>query len=127
MALATSAFDYAATTGRLGNRRRLIDIPANAGAPDGMTIDADQGLWVALYGGSPVRRYTPDGRLDATVSFPATDITCPIFGGPGFNVLCVTCARDGLDDRRLAAHPHAGALFAVDSAHDRTARLRFAG
>src|ERR671935_60014 len=66
-----------------------------AGAPDGMTIDVDGCLWVALYGGSAVHRYTPDGRLDASVTFPVTNITCPIFGGPGFDALYVTSAADG--------------------------------
>jgi sugar lactone lactonase YvrE len=121
------AFDYDTATGRLGGSRRVIDIPAAAGAPDGMTIDADGCLWVALYGGSAVHRYTPDGRLDATVSFPATNITCPIFGGPGCDVLYVTSARDGLDDRQLAAQPHAGALFAVDVRTAGLPGLRFAG
>lgn len=110
------AFDCDASTGRRAGSRRVVDIPSGAGAPDGMTIDADGCLWVALYGGSTVRRYTPDGRLDATVSFPVTNITCPIFGGPAFDVLYVTSARDSLDDRQLAAQPHAGAVFAVDVA-----------
>jgi sugar lactone lactonase YvrE len=108
------AFDYDVETGRLGNRRRVVDIPAGAGMPDGMTIDTDGCLWVALHGGSAVHRYAPDGRLDTVLSFPASNITCPVFGGPGLDVLYVTSARDGLDERRLAAQPHAGALFAAD-------------
>ena len=121
------AFDYDVTTGRLGRCRRVVDIPARAGAPDGMTIDADGCLWVALYGGSAVHRYTPDGRLDATVSFPVTNITCPIFGGPGFSMLYVTSAREGLDSGQLAAQPHAGALFAVDVRTAGLPGLRFGG
>jgi sugar lactone lactonase YvrE len=121
------AFAYDATAGSLGDRRRIVDIPAGAGAPDGMTIDVDGCLWVALYGGSAVHRYTPDGRLDASVSFPVTNITCPIFGGPGFDVLYVTSARDGLDDGQLAAQPHAGALFAVDVPTAGLPGLRFGG
>lgn len=108
------AFDYDAETGRLANRRRVVDIPAGAGLPDGMTIDTDGCLWVALHGGSAVHRYAPDGRLDTVLSFPASNVTCPVFGGPGLDVLYVTSARDGLDERQLAAQPHAGALFAAD-------------
>jgi len=78
------AFDYDPGTGRLANRRRLVEIPPDAGLPDGMTIDEDGCLWLALYGGSAVHKYTPAGKLDVTVSFPATNITCPVFGGPGF-------------------------------------------
>ena len=121
------AFDYDVDTGRLANRRRVVDIPPAAGLPDGMTIDADGCLWVALYGGSAVHRYAPDGRLDATLSFPATNITCPAFGGPGFDLLYVTSARDGLDERQLAAQPHAGAVFTVDVGARGLPALRFAG
>jgi len=121
------AFHYDIETGRLANRRRVVDIPAAAGMPDGMTIDADGCLWVALYGGSAVHRYAPDGRLDATVSFPATNITCPVFGAREFDRLYVTSARDGLDERQLAAQPHAGAVFAVDVGARGLPGLRFAG
>lgn len=121
------AFDYDTETGRLANRRRIIQIPAAAGMPDGMTIDADGCLWVALYGGSAVRRYTPDGRLDVTLSFPVTNITCPVFGGPEFGQLYVTSARQGLDERQLTAQPHAGAVFAVDTGARGLRGLRFDG
>ena len=121
------AFDYDAETGRLGNRRRVVDIPAAAGQPDGMTLDTDGCLWVALYGGSAVRRYTPDGRLDTVLPFPASNITCPAFGGPGLGVLYVTSARDGLSERELAAQPHAGALFAAEVGARGLPTPRFAG
>lgn len=121
------AFDYDAETGRLGNRRRVVDIPAAAGLPDGMTLDTDGCLWVALWGGSAVHRYTPDGRLDTVLSFPATNITCPVFGGPGLGMLYVTSAREDLDERQLAAQPHAGALFAADVGARGLPTPRFAG
>jgi sugar lactone lactonase YvrE len=121
------AFDYDAGAGWLANRRRVVDIPAAAGLPDGMTIDADGCLWVALYGGSAVHRYAPDGRLDATLSFPVTNITCPVFGGPGFGLLYVTSACDGLDERQLAAQPHAGAVFTADVGAQGLPGLTFAG
>ena len=121
------AFDYDPGTGRLANRRRIVDIPAVAGLPDGMTIDAEGCLWVALYGGAAVHRYTPEGRLDTTLSFPATNITCPVFGGPGLGLLYVTSARDGLDERQLAAQPHAGAVFTADVGAQGLPGLRFAG
>ena len=121
------AFDYDPGTGRLANRRRIVDIPAAAGLPDGMTIDAEGCLWVALYGGAAVHRYTPEGRLDTTLSFPGTNITCPVFGGPRFGLLYVTSARDGLDERQLAAQPHAGAVFTADVGAQGLPGLRFAG
>ncbi len=121
------AFDYDTGTGRLENRRRVVDIPAAAGLPDGMTIDTDGCLWVALYGGSAVHRYTPDGRLDAVLSFPVSNVTCPVFGGPGLGTLYVTSARDGLGERQLAVQPHAGAVFAADAGARGLPALRFAG
>jgi sugar lactone lactonase YvrE len=121
------AFDYDTETGRLENRRRVVDIPAAAGLPDGMTLDTGGCLWVALYGGSAVHRYTPDGRLDTVLSFPASHITCPAFGGPGLGVLYITSARDGLGERELAAQPHAGAVFAADVGARGLPALRFAG
>ncbi len=121
------AFDYDTGTGQLANRRRVAEVPRDAGLPDGMTIDADGCLWVALYGGSAVCRYTPAGKLDATVSFPAANITCPVFGGPGLGVLYVTSARDGLDEAQLAAQPHAGAVFAADVGTSGLPATRFGG
>jgi sugar lactone lactonase YvrE len=121
------AFDYDSGAGRLANRRRIVDIPAAAGLPDGMAIDAEGCLWVALYGGAAVHRYTPEGRLDTTLSFPVTNITCPVFGGPGLGLLYVTSARDGLDERQLAAQPHAGAVFTADVGAQGLPGLRFAG
>jgi sugar lactone lactonase YvrE len=121
------AFDYDRGTGRLANRRCLVEIPEEAGLPDGMAIDEDGCLWVALYGGSAVRRYTAAGKLDATLTFPATNITCPVFGGPGFGVLYVTSARDGLDPGQLAAQPHAGAVFAADVGARGLPASRFGG
>jgi sugar lactone lactonase YvrE len=120
----TMAYDQTAGAGSV---YRLDPGLAATRLPDGMTIDADGCLWVALYGGSAVHRYAPDGRLDATVSFPATNITCPVFGDRGFDRLYVTSACDGLDERQLAAQPHAGAVFAVDVGARGLPGLRFAG
>lgn len=121
------AFDYDPASGVLSNRRRVVTIPPAAGLPDGMTIDADGCLWVALYGGSAVHRYTPHGHLDTTISFPVTNITCPAFGGRELTVLYVTSARHGLSDSQLAEQPHAGAVFAVDVATCGLPALTFAG
>ncbi|WP_020574440.1 SMP-30/gluconolactonase/LRE family protein [Actinopolymorpha alba] len=103
------AFDYDPATGLVAeSRRKVIDIPSEHGGPDGLTVDADGYLWVALWGGSAVRRYAPDGRLDGVVELPATQVTACTFGGPDLDELYITTSRQGLADDY---QPVAGALF----------------
>ncbi|TNC21935.1 SMP-30/gluconolactonase/LRE family protein [Amycolatopsis alkalitolerans] len=101
------AFDYSAERG-LTARRPLIEIPADAGAPDGMTVDAEGRLWIALWGGGAVRCYTPDGKLAEHVPLPVTQVTACAFGGPDLDELYITTSRQTIDP---AAQPEAGALF----------------
>lgn len=99
------AFAFDPETGDLTDRRRLIDI--DRGVPDGMTLDADGCLWVALFDGGAVHRYTPDGRLDAVVELPVSLVTSCAFGGPALDVLFITTASH----RLRGPDPLAGALF----------------
>lgn len=78
------------------------------GAPDGLTVDADGGVWVALYGGSAVHRYTPAGHLDEVVELPVSQVTAVTFAGVGLDQLIITTSRQSKGD---AAEPPAGALF----------------
>ena len=87
------AFDYDESTGLVSNRRTVVEIAADAGDPDGMCIDADGGLWVALWGGSAVHRYV-DGELDTVVEVPTPYVTCPTFAGPAFDELVITTASE---------------------------------
>lgn len=82
------------------------------GAPDGVTIDAEDHLWVGLWGGWAARRYAPDGSLAATVRFPCANITKIAFGGPDLRTAYATTARIGLDEAALEEQPLAGGLFA---------------
>jgi sugar lactone lactonase YvrE len=107
------AFDHDPDTGEVTNRRRLVDI--ERGWPDGLSVDAEGNLWVALYDGWAVRRYTPEGRLTDTVELPAQRVTSCAFGGPDLSTLYVTSAREGLPEAVLANQPHAGALFALEA------------
>ncbi|MGH3762843.1 SMP-30/gluconolactonase/LRE family protein [Actinophytocola sp.] len=107
-------FDHDPETGAVSGRRRLVDV--ERGWPDGLTVDADGNLWVALWDGWAVRRYTPDGRLTDTVELPAQRITSCAFGGARLSTLYVTSARVGLSEEDLARQPHAGSLFALDAA-----------
>ena len=103
--------DYDLTTGRASGRRALIRIPEGAGLPDGMTVDAEGCLWVALWDGWSVRRYSPSGDLDRIVQLPVARPTSCAFGGPDLTDLYVTSASTGLSASELAAQPLAGSLF----------------
>ena len=76
--------------------------------PDGLTVDAEGGVWTALSDGGAVRRYTPDGDLDAVIEVPARKVTACTFGGAGLDELFITTSREGLEP---GDDPRAGALF----------------
>jgi sugar lactone lactonase YvrE len=105
------AFDFDPDTGALSNRRPFAEIDPADGSPDGMTIDAQDCLWVALWGGSTVRRYDPEGHLDGIVELPTSLITSCTFAGDNFEDLYITSATVALDDEQRRAQPHAGGLF----------------
>jgi sugar lactone lactonase YvrE len=97
--------------GRLSGRRPLMALgDGDSGSPDGLCVDADGFVWVALWGGSAVRRYSPDGRLDGVVELPVSQVTACTFGGDDLGTLYVTTSRQGYP---AGEQPQAGALFAV--------------
>jgi sugar lactone lactonase YvrE len=104
-------FDYEPTGGLPQNRRRLITVPAGWGRPDGMTVDADGCLWVALMAGWRVCRYTPAGQLIGEVNLPVAQVTSCTFGGDDLGDLFITTAARGLDERGRLDQPGAGGLF----------------
>ncbi len=97
------AIDFDPDRGRLGTRRPFAAIDAADGLPDGLRVDAEGGIWVALFGGGAIRRYRSDGGLDAHVALPLAHPTSLAFGGPDLGDLYVTSARRG--------DPHAGSLL----------------
>ncbi|MGW0816048.1 SMP-30/gluconolactonase/LRE family protein [Streptomyces viridiviolaceus] len=109
--------------GHLTNRRPLAAVEEGAGFPDGLTVDADGCVWVALWDGGAVRRYTPAGDLDRVVRLPAPRVTACAFGGAGLTDLYVTTARVGL----TAPHPVAGSLLVVPGAGKGMPQPAFAG
>ncbi|MEU5362585.1 SMP-30/gluconolactonase/LRE family protein [Streptomyces sp. NPDC005925] len=114
---------FAYEEGRVTNRRALAVIEDGAGFPDGLTVDADGCVWVALWDGGAVRRYTPDGTLDRVVGLPVPRVTACAFGGAGLTDLYVTTARVGLDP----APPLAGSLLVVPDAGRGMPQPAFAG
>ena len=103
-----------AQDGTVGNTTLFVRIEADAGYPDGPTVDAEGCLWTGLFGGWAVRRYDPDGVLMREVRFPVANITKIAFGGEGLRTAYATTARKGLDMTALTQQPLAGDLFAFD-------------
>jgi len=119
------AFDYDADAdGGLSGRRPLVTLPDDVGEPDGIAVDSEGFIWVALWGGGAVRRYSPEGRLDGVVELPVPRVTACAFGGERLTTLYITTSRVDTDTTR---HPRAGALFAVDVGVPGLPVLPFAG
>lgn len=103
--------DFDSERGTVRNRRPLVELADTPGVPDGMTVDADGGLWVAIWGGAQVRRYDSEGMLTCIVEVPVPQPTSCAFGGPDGMDLFITSARLGLSDADLAAYPLSGSVF----------------
>lgn len=104
-----AAFDY--DHGDLGRRRTVITVPENEGNPDGLCIDMEGMLWIALWGGSQVIRVDPDtGKEIDRVKLPVSKVSCPAFAGEHLDELVITTASDGVD---LTDEPFAGCTFRI--------------
>jgi sugar lactone lactonase YvrE len=103
-------FDTDPDTGALSGRRRFV--PVSGGLPDGLTLDAEGGLWLAVWGSGELRRYLPDGRVDAVVRLPVSQVTSAAFGGADLRTLYITTARENFTPADLREQPHAGDIFA---------------
>ena len=104
-------FDFDGQGGAITNRRLFASIPAEAGIPDGLTVDADGFVWLALWGGAALRRYAPDGTLERTVPLPVSHPTSCAFGGAALDELYVTSARRPLSVEERKREPEAGSLL----------------
>lgn len=100
--------------GSLGERRPFVKIDPKDGHPDGPTIDSEGCVWIALYAGWEVRRYSPSGELLTQVRFPVANITKIAFGGDGLKTAYATTARQLLKPEQIAKQPLIGDLFAFD-------------
>jgi len=107
--------------GSVVDRQPFVRFEPGAGLPDGMTVDAEGGVWIAVWGGSRVSRIAPDGSLDRSIALPASQITSCAFGGPNLDRLYVTSAAEGVDE------PQAGALFELEPGVVGLPAHRFAG
>lgn len=108
----TYAYEVGAD-GRLGTLRLWRQFGEGEGSPDGMTVDSEDCVWIAQWGGSRVCRYSPSGELLTTVRMPVTQPSSVAFGGADLKTLYITSAWQGFDAAQRAADPLAGALFSV--------------
>jgi sugar lactone lactonase YvrE len=105
-----AAYDFDPDSGAISRRRVVVKTDeGSVGMPDGMCMDAEGMLWVALWGGAAVGRWDPStGKLLRRLEVPALNVTSCTFGGPRMDLLYITTAKLGTD---LAKYPGAGAVF----------------
>jgi sugar lactone lactonase YvrE len=104
-------FDFDGSSGGITHRRPFVEISPRDGIPDGLIVDSDGYVWVALFGAGAVRRYRPSGTIAGEIRLPVTLVTSMAFGGADLADLYLTTARHRLDEAALASQTHAGSLF----------------
>jgi sugar lactone lactonase YvrE len=117
------SFTFDPASGAFTDRRTFTEISAG-GYPDGMAMDEEDGIWVALWGGSAVHRYDWTGRIDLIVELPVSNVTACAFGGPALQTLFITTSRQGLDED---VQPEAGAVFRYEAGVHGAPQHAFAG
>jgi len=109
-----AAYDFEVETGVISNKRIAIDVSHEKGYPDGMTIDRDNMLWIAYYGGWQIVQYNPaTGKALQHIHFPVANVTCCTFGGPALGDMYITTARKELTVVELKMQPLAGSVFII--------------
>jgi sugar lactone lactonase YvrE len=109
------AFEFDRDQGTISAGQVLVTVDEEVGTPDGMTVDDAGDLWVAIYGGGRVNRYSPEGVLRQVLSVPAAQSTSCAFAGPGLHRLFVTTATEGWLDEQRHAEPGAGVVYRFDT------------
>lgn len=108
------AYDYDKKTGDITNERVVITVSDTIGYPDGMTIDSEGMLWIALWNGNGVSRWNPNtGEMLQFIEVPAHNVSSCAFGGENLETLYITSARVDMTDEELKAKPNAGGVFKV--------------
>jgi len=121
------AWDFDPATGDIANRRVFITVAADAGIPDGATVDSEGFIWIAQWGGWRLVRYDPTGKIVRTIMMPVEQPSCPAFGGSSLDIMYVTSASIHLSADRIARQPQAGGLFSVDAGVKGLPEARFRG
>jgi sugar lactone lactonase YvrE len=121
------AYDYDPKSGTAGNRRVFVDVPKEAGMPDGLVADTEGGLWCAHWLGWRITRYTPAGKIDTVLEMPFATAACAGFGGHGMNDLYIASATAGLSPEDLSRSRDAGGLFRIPTRHTGIPEREFKG
>jgi sugar lactone lactonase YvrE len=121
------AYDFDLASGSIANRRVLVDRSGRPGVPDGLIVDAEGFLWTAIWGGSCLERYDPQGGLARTVRLPVDFPTSMAFGGEGLEDLYITSAQEEIPKEKRDQYPLAGNLFCIRSAGKGLPEPHFAG
>jgi sugar lactone lactonase YvrE len=101
--------------GEIANPRPFAQLDvATEGSPDGLCVDSEGSIWVAVWGGYEVRRYAPSGEQIGRVRIDTAQPSCCAIGGANATTLYVTTAREHMTPEQLGAEPNAGRLFCVD-------------
>lgn len=127
MAYRVDAFDYDLATGAISERRPFVVIERGAGIPDGLAVDDEGGVWVALWGRAAIRRYSPDGELERALAVPAHNVTACCFGGDDGRSLYVTSASVDLSEEKRRELPLAGSVFVAEAGVSGPPAQPFAG
>jgi sugar lactone lactonase YvrE len=105
------AFAFDGSTGAISDRRTVVRYDPGQGGCDGLTVDDEGALWIAVWGGWRVERRSPAGELLLVVDLPVAQPTSCCFAGPDRDRLVITTARTGLPAAELERQPNAGRLF----------------
>ena len=106
-----SAFEYRFSDAILGKKELFARIPAAEGVPDGMTIDVQERLYVAHWGGSKISVWNSSGKRIDELAIPAPHVTSCVFAGEDLSDLIISTARTGLSQEQLKNNPLSGSLF----------------
>jgi sugar lactone lactonase YvrE len=104
-------YDYDKATGALGPRRVFATVEGEGG-PDGLTVDAEGHVWVAIFGNGAIHRYRPDGILALSLELPFDHPTSCTFGGEDLRTLYITSSRLSIEGHAQRT-PQAGGLWSV--------------
>jgi sugar lactone lactonase YvrE/DNA-binding IclR family transcriptional regulator len=106
-------YDFDLMAGTISNRRPFITLSSDDGTPDGLTVDEQGCLWVAVWDAWRVSRFSPEGDELLRIRMPVPRPTSCCFGGAHLDTLYVTSASVRLNEQALTAAPQSGSLFSI--------------